>query len=206
MGKFCINKLVKFGQKEHLEALLNDGVIYMNNIEYFRKYEESQPDHLRGDRYECFDYISQNNKILCFNEMASNSTFEVNDATVFENRNMYIGYLCCMYAVYSDKVNTPIDKRMLDFGDYAVVIHNPNEFMHRIKEYGKEKNLYPNCFPVKYYDEKTKIGPLHAFMKRNKYSYQSEARIYIHSYNPQEYMILSIGSIRDIAYMVKLKK
>lgn len=79
MGNFGIKRLIKFGQKEHLEALLNDGVIYMNNIDCFRKYEESRPEHLRGDRYECFDYISQNNKAIIFDEpsIELRSCFEI---------------------------------------------------------------------------------------------------------------------------------
>ena len=40
-------------------------------------------------------------------------------------------------------------------------------------------------------------------MKREKYSYQKEARIYIQSANPQEKLILNIGCLRDIAFLVK---
>lgn len=65
MGHFSIDKLLKFGKKEHLESLLNEGIIYMNNINYFRKYEELLTEHLRGDQYEDFDFISQNNTIFC---------------------------------------------------------------------------------------------------------------------------------------------
>ena len=68
-----------------MEALLNNGVIYMNNIGYFRKYEE---EHLRGDKYECFDYISQNNKAIIFDE----PPIELNNVTIFENRKTYPGY------------------------------------------------------------------------------------------------------------------
>lgn len=100
----------------------------MNNIDYFRKYEESQPEHLRGDRYECFDHISQDNKIIVFGEQM----WEVDDVTVFENRNRYPGYLYCMYALHADS-NYCVDRRMLDFGEYAVIIREPLEFIHRIQ-------------------------------------------------------------------------
>lgn len=201
MGKFGIKGLIKFGQKEHLEALLNDGVIYMNNIDYFRKYEESQPEHLRGDRYECFDYISQNNKAIILDE----SSIEFENVTVFENRKTYPGYLYCMYAIHTDDSNSQIDSRMLEFGEYAVFIYNPKEFINRIRSYCEDHKLHPNCFPVKYYDETVENGLLHPFMKRGKYSYQNEARIYIHSYNPQDNIVLKLGSIKDIACLIKCK-
>lgn len=84
-GKIQKKGLIKCGQKEHLEALLNDGVIYMNNIDYFREYEESQQEHLRGDKYECSDYIRDcrlmwHYKIFCVN---GNTGFK------FESRIFY---------------------------------------------------------------------------------------------------------------------
>ena len=200
MGNFRIKGLIKFGQKEHLEALLNDGVIYMNNIDYFRKYEESQPKHLRGDKYECFDYISQNNKAIIFDE----PSIELNNVTIFENRKTYPGYLYCMYAIRTDS-NLHIDTKMLDFGEYTVIIFNPKEFINRINSYCEEHKLYPNCFPVKYYDDKVENGLLHPFLKRSEYSYQNEARIYIHNYNPQDNIVLKLGSIKDIACLMRCK-
>ena len=199
MGKFSIKGLIKFGQKEHLEALLDEGIIYMNNIDYFRRYEKSCPGHLRGDRYECFDRISQHNTIIFFDE----SPWEIDGVTVFENRNTYPGYLYCMYAIHSDNSNPQIDNRMLDFGEYAVIILNPREFIDRILSYCAKNHLCPNCFPVQYYDESIKEGLLHPFEKRDKYAYQSEARIYIHATNPQEQMVLRIGALNDIAFLAK---
>ena len=38
-----------------------------------------------------------------------------------------------------------------------------------------------------------------------KYSYQSEARIYIHNSNPQDYLCFNIGSIEDIAILKKIR-
>ena len=197
MGRFSIKGFVKFGQKEHLEALLNDGVIYMNNIDYFRKYEESQPEHMRGDRYECFDFISQHNTIIFLGE----TDLTIEDIAVFEDRESYRGYLWSMYAIFSD--HSCFDSRMFDFGEYAVIIQDAKEFITRVQNYCKEKQLEPKCSHVKYYEEKTEQGRLNPFMKREKYSYQKEARIYIQSANPQEKLILNIGCLRDIAFLVK---
>ena len=200
---FSIKGLIKFGQKEHLEALLNEGILYMNNIDYFRKYEEEQPGHLRGDQYECFEKISQGHKILIF----SDPIIELDNVTQFENKGTYSGYLYCLHAIHSEEFNNyQFDTRMLDFGEYAVIILNPKEFIHRIENTCAKEHLYPNCYPVRYYNEKTKNGLLTPFQKRDKYAYQKEARIYIHSINPQESMILKLGSIKDIACLVKFHR
>ena len=198
MSKFRITHLIKIGEKQYMEKLLG-GEIYMKNINYFREYEESYQNNSRGDRYECYDFISQNNKIFILDEMMSKSILEVENVNVFEDKKSFPGYLYCMYAVHSGKESVLIDKRMFEFGDYAIVIFNPNEFIRRIKSYCKERNLHPNCSPVEYYGEKIKKGLITPFMKRDSYSYQSEARIYIHDSNPQENMTLNIGSIKDIA-------
>lgn len=200
MSGFRIKGLIKFGKKEHLEALL-DGVIYMNNIDYFRRYEESQPKHLRGDKYECFDYVSQGNKVIIFGE----PPLVLNNITMFENRNTYPGYLYCLYAIYFDSDFT-IDGRMLDFGEYGVIIREPLEFINRIREASTKEHLHPNCYAVNYYNEKEVDGTLTPFLKRDKYSYQKEARIYIYKTNPQDNMVLNIGSIKDIACIERFKR
>lgn len=200
MGKFSIRHLVKFGEQEHLYRLLKYGEIYMKNIDFYRKCELSNPEHLRGDIYECFNNISQQNTIKFLD-----SDLEINNVTVYENNNTYTGYLFCMYAIFTDNENKDLDSRMLDFGEYAVIILNPKEFIYRIKEYCKANNLFPNCSPVSYFNENYHSGILHPFMKREKYSYQSEARIYIHSSNPQDYLCFNIGSIEDIAILNKIR-
>ena len=68
MTKFSIETLIKFGNKENLYRLLKYGEIYMKNIDFYRKYELSNPEHLRGDLYECYDRISQHNTIKFLDE------------------------------------------------------------------------------------------------------------------------------------------
>lgn len=200
MDKFCIKSLIKFGNKEHLSRLLRNGEIYMKNIDFYRKYELSNPNHLRGDLYECYNKISQHNTIRFYD-----SDFEFRDITIYENYNTYTGYLYCMYAIYKDCENKNIDARMLDFGEYAIIISNPKEFIYRIKQYCKNNNLFPNCGPVSYFDENSQEKILHPFLKRDVYSYQSEARIYIHCSNPQDYFLFNIGNIEDIASLVRIE-
>lgn len=197
MSAFRIQALIKFGKREHLDRMLKYGEIYMNNIDFYRNYERSNPEHLRGDLYECYDIVSNHNTIKF-----PNNDLVINDVVVYENKGTYTGYLYCMYAIYD---NYLVDKRMLDFGEYAVVIFNPKEFINRIKKYCSSNNLYPNCSPVSYYNENSSPLMLHPFTKRIKYAYQSEARIYIHNSKPTDYLCITIGNIEDIAYITSVK-
>lgn len=193
-----VSLLIKFGKKEHLEPLLKEGLIYMRNIDYFRQYEAQQPKHLRGDRYEGYESISQN-QTLFFPDTRS----LIENITIWGTNHTFKGYIYCLYALFPSQSLNTIDNRMADFGEYALIIQNPNEFINRIKKYGEENNLFPNWDKVRYYDESKKNGLLTPFMKRSLYSYQSEARIYIHSKTPKEYFTFKLGSLEDIAYIVE---
>ena len=199
MGTFSIKALIKFGDKEHLSRLLRYGEIYMKNIDFYRKYEISNPNHLRGDLYECYNKISHHNTIRFLD-----SNYECKDIIIYENYNTYIGYLYCMYAIHNGNENKNIDTRMLDFGRYAIKISNPREFIYRVKQYCKNNNIFASCGPVSYFNENSQDTILHPFMKREQYSYQNEARIYIHSSNPKDYFCFNIGNIEDIATMIKI--
>ena len=198
MGKFCIKSLMKFGTYEHLYRLLKYGEIYMKNIDFYRKYELINPEHLRGDLYECYDKVSQHNTVRFLD-----NNFKINDVTIYKNYYTYTGYLFCMYAIYSNS-NRNFDKRMLDFGEYAITIHNPKEFINRIIQYCKDNNIFPCYGPGSYFNENSQVSTLGPFMKREQYSYQSEARIYIHSFNPNDYFLFNIGNLEDIASLTKI--
>lgn len=95
---------------------------------------------------------------------------------------------------------------MFNLGNYIVIIHNPKEFIHRIRKYCKAQNIVPNCFPVSYYNENIEEGLLTPFDKRDYYAYQKETRIYIYNKNLKDRLILKIGSIKDIATISKCSK
>ena len=47
--------LIKFGQREHLLRLRDEGLLYMNNLPYFWKIED---DELRGDPFDCIAEVA----------------------------------------------------------------------------------------------------------------------------------------------------
>mgnify|MGYP003293451601 CR=1 FL=1 len=98
MGKFSISHLVKFGEQKHLYRLLKYGEIYMKNIDFYREYELSNPEHLRGDIYECFNNISQHNTIKFLD-----SDLEINNVTVYEKntRENMVGLVLVKSILYN---------------------------------------------------------------------------------------------------------
>ena len=52
--------LIKFGQQEHLLQLQGEGLLYMNNSQYFREIEDEE---LRGDPFDCIGKVARGPKI-----------------------------------------------------------------------------------------------------------------------------------------------
>jgi len=73
-----------------------------------------------------------------------------------------------MYVLHADS-NFCVDGRMLDFGAYAVIIQELLEFIRRVQNVCAKEYIIPNCYPIRYHNEKTKKGLLSPFQKRDKY-------------------------------------
>ena len=52
--------LIKFGQQEHLLRLRDEGLLYMNHLQYFWKIED---DELRGDPFDCITEVARGPRI-----------------------------------------------------------------------------------------------------------------------------------------------
>lgn len=107
----------------------------------------------------------------------------------------------CMYGLtYLPNENRfdPPDKRLEDFGDTAVIIYNPNEFLHRIleslyKQYGDNINFKideVHYYPNDYY------GNLDEFCKIESFAWQNEIRMRIAMLDKNITMTDENGQIR----------
>jgi hypothetical protein len=123
-----------------------------------------------------------------------------------------------------DKFEKP-SSRVAEFGDTAVIIYNPYEFMHRFEEslfnqYGDNVNIRldeVHYYPPNYY------GDLDEFCKSDKYSWQNELRIRVALLDEHKSMvdnegrtrkalvqnidsiIINIGDIRDISIQIPVQ-
>jgi hypothetical protein len=106
-----------------------------------------------------------------------------------------------MYALRPVIGNFPIDERNFRFGEHALVMLNPQEFMTRIEAILKTNEIEAKGDLVEYVDD-DHTGKLGPFKKLRKFAYQSEWRFVClgGSGGPRK---IQIGSIRDISALIR---
>lgn len=183
--------LVKFGQHEHILQLREEGVLYMNNLPYFWGIED---ENLRGDPCDCVDEVTRGNKAKI--ALADGTEFKGTKWTLrmhpheSEKINIF-----CMYALSAGSF--PVDEKNYRFGNYSLVLTNPQEFIDIIDSHLKSQNIKGRANLVEYVDDEH-IGKVGPFRKLRRFAYQSEWRLVCDD-GPGEARKISIGSIRDIS-------
>jgi hypothetical protein len=198
--EFSLFALVKFGQKIHIQALLEKGQIYMNHISEFIKIEDSK---LRGDEYEVLLSAEQ-----VYNLEVSLQGRIIGTAgigKIFIKNNLPVGNIYSMYALSQtpDLSLLKIDERCKEFGDSCLVILNVAEFMKRIEKAVLESGRKLMYSPVHYEDMQTYIGKWSLFKKPIEYNYQKEFRLVVKQEEFIGPVIYEIGPLDDIAIMLE---
>ena len=205
-----IEIIIKLGDYEHMKALFENGVVYMNTIEFYRTLEEHDE---RRDVNEGAERVRnleggvlkwKNPETGTFKEVAQLTHSRIRELNSnIQNLNVY-----CLYYL---KSNMPIqslgeiipERTKNGFGEYAVIVADAGEFVTRVKRAAIEKGYRHFRSLVKYVDlseENVDLGP---FIKDHAYAHQSELRIAVHTgQNTGSAIRLEIGSLEDIALMV----
>lgn len=229
--KFTI--LIKFGEKENL-LKLQEGNLYMKNLKYYNDLEEKQALIGMGDKddgkavltYVDFKMIDiDTGKII----LAGKYDKAVLDYKICNNP------VFCLFALdnrnivkYGSLNEDNIDYRMefteiqkkefkKNFGDSALLINNPYEFINRINKSFKEQELSFLNGKVDYYDQsindKEMIDSIKqdynkvAFWKRKSdFDYQQEYRILCTSIEVDDYIQINIGDIKDITQIIPMEE
>lgn len=198
--------LVKFGKREHIESLLNEGHIHFSPINTFT--QGSQPE--RSDKFEgAFKIINEEIiDIKCEHPQLGTFNFKPIKGRLAQMIN-YNNDNYCIFSAYAvtpklfkDENSHIIDSRMSEFGNYAVLIHNPTEFVDRIKIELKESNIeIINCDLIEYIElSQQGTYDINFFNKTNVLSHQNEFRILIKTLNENP-LDIKIGSITNIAIL-----
>lgn len=146
------------------------------------------------------------------------------DQDLFQYYKVYCMY-CLTYNLDRREFEKP-DKRLQEFGDTAILIHNPSAFLNRIlksllNRFGDNINF--DFREVYYYDLSKDFGSFDMFCKTESYRWQNEIRMSVglldenqtkrdekgHIYKALmqniDPLILEIGSIRDIAMEISIR-
>lgn len=97
-----------------------------------------------------------------------------------------------------------MDERNLRFGDHALVVPNPQQFIDRIASHLKTQGINGRADLVEYVDDKH-TGDVGPFRKLKRFAYQSEWRLVCYN-GPSGVRKIVIGSIRDISTIMLSKE
>lgn len=203
--------LIKFQSAKRIEDLQN-GLIYMNSLEWYRKHESVNSDVVVGDSFEAKFHVNEG-KIKLLDTGEEN---EIKDELI--TTSISNDYAYCMFGVnpYSNSFSFANEQKEMikNFGDTALLILDKEEFINRIRTKASKENHEVYSDFVQYYDEKedsinlilSLLSGMHniAFWKRKKYIYQQEYRFLVHTQSyEREHLKLNIGDIRNISRVFK---
>lgn len=229
-----LHVFVKFFSCEKYRNEFLDGKLYMNTIEYFKKYEEVVNSNI-ADKNEALMAWLQPNDVkvklqLGETEYELSSKDFAAPLTISVSAHNKCNVFCLTYFhSHNIDVDSPFDtvtfnklqsyftlgEGVEELGEFAVMI-NPTVFLKRVKEnieiLVENKQVHASAFkPVTYYDEVNSSLALNVqsdavFHKQSKYSHQSEFRVCIFRDNElNEPFVLDIGDVRDITEIIDTK-
>lgn len=194
-----------------MKSLFEDGVIYMNTLEFYRTLEGHDERHDLNEGVERILNLRggvlklRNRETYEFKEVAQLTHSRVRELNSnFQNLNVF-----CSYYFKSDMpiVNlgkTIPEKVKLGFGKYAVVVFDAAEFVTRVKQAAIEKGYKHYRSLVEYKDfsqNHIDVGP---FVKDEVFSHQNELRIAVDTIeNNGSSIKLHVGNLEDIAVLLR---
>jgi hypothetical protein len=177
--------LVKITKREFADKLL-DGEVFMNPLSAFgdllRRSEDSS-NEFRGDVLEGVSQsFSSRDESSFFRDTLDEEQPQPAGmgqiAEYFLQERIFSLY-CLEYSEDLSKFIAP-DRRLLDFGDTAVIIFDPLVFLRRITDFMLQKykdSFWVGAKRVQYLIDLTKFIEYDEFTKTSSYSWQNEYRI-----------------------------
>lgn len=189
---------LKFGEEKHINDLYHNGTIYMNPIQYFRKFEDNE---LRGDSYEGVSKI-RNLPTGQFEIPAIGYKGNYLAFHIAESYEIILGNIFSLYCISSHGWENPtdfrIDDKVKNFGSHCLMVKDNEKFLSLIENKLKELNYKFFHNFVKYYDKGEVNRQISLFEKPFEFEYQKEFRFYVDT-KSTEPLIINIGSLVDIA-------
>jgi hypothetical protein len=206
MGKpYTLSLLIKIGEEQHIDKLQKSGLIYSKTVKYFRE-REIEEFELRRDKYEgAQNSIRINNLKLSIENKELPFNFQKGRFNTF-NHKIDLNHVFCLYAAYEEHANGKpfVDERVANFGNTALLITNPGEFVRRVEEFSRNK-FGCSYSLVKYYPDNEDYSKLTVFHKPDYYNFQREFRFHF-DHIANEDLVFKIGSIEDISIKIEASK
>lgn len=206
--------LIKFMDEQYVHSFVNEGLLFMNNIQYFRAYEDSDPA-LRGDAHEG----------LSASFLPENITLEINGHTITDavgkidlrqchqdETNIYsMTIISDQDILSSGESGLLLSSDFVKFGNKAIFIGGSDisEFWRRLKNViDNDQSIYTleeDCIvgsKVNYVDRELHHSQLSVFNKFKEYAWQHEWRLALKQSRGIGPLPLKIGNLSDIVHVI----
>ncbi len=195
--------LFRRGQKEHIQALYEEGYVYINTIDFIRQCDDNKE---RSDEDDGISYrhFLGDGKVTFYDlgkEINTDGITMEAINIISKNDNELKGNIYCLTGIYSEDLFGEREDITIDtksFGDTVLLIHSPSKFLDRIFQ-ALEKEDFKNYEAKKvHYYKNDYSGNIGFFKKHERFKPQREFRIFIQNDKNSE-IKLKIGSLEDIA-------
>lgn len=203
--------LIKFMDEKYVDSFLNDGLLFMNNIDYFRNYEDTDVA-LRGDVHEglAATYDAEGLRITIDDHLLKGAVDKVDlrynhegDTNIYSMTKISDGKI-----LEAGDAGLLLSEKFIKFGNRAVVIGGSNivEFESRLKKaLSNDPNIYTPrednvlAKQVSYLSREEHHGQMDVFDKFSDYTWQHEWRIAFKQKQVAGAYAIKIGKLSDIA-------
>ncbi|SIS46211.1 hypothetical protein [Neptunomonas antarctica] len=206
--------LIKFMDEKHVHSFINEGLLFMNNIQYFRAYEDSEPA-LRGDAHEglAASFLPENITLELNGHVFTGLVDKVDLRQCHQDEtNIYSMTIISDQDILSSGENgLCLSSNFVKFGNKAIFIGGSDisEFWHRLKNtIDNDQSIYTleenNIIgrKVSYVERKLHHSQLSVFNKSKEYAWQHEWRLALKQTEHVGPLPLKIGSLADIAHVI----
>jgi len=197
--------LIKVGQEQHIDQLQQTGLIHSKTVKYFREQEIEEIQLRRDQREGAKSSIRIKDLKLFIENKELPLIFQKGRLNTFDH-DLDLTHIYCLYAATPDLANGQpfIDHKVTKFGDTALLITDPGEFIKKVIKATKDK-FESTYSPVYYYPDNDDYTRLTIFHKPDILNYQREFRFHFDHIDKDD-IEFEIGSIEDISLKIESEK
>lgn len=193
---------IKIADLKWITDLYENGTVYMNTLNYFRKTEDGS---LRGDPNEgAINRVDSANATIKLPFLDK----EIKPKNIQYGSSLETGNLYCLYCVSSHGFPRPedfkFDEDNLRFGSHCLMIKQPGVFIGKV---GNELNRLGYAFDhgfAEYYQHQDRLLNLTPFDKSETFGHQKEFRFFVEN-EMDSPLKINIGSMESYAEIYEAK-
>ena len=190
-----MNFFIKFGARNDVVDLYENGTVYINTLQYYRTSEEKQ----RGDAYEgasrVINSLPGSFEIPGLKHTVNYLSVHIKEAHEYVYGNAYCVFCASSYT-FRRSHHFFVHPDNATFGTHGIMIKRPDIFIKKVQDELKRLGYKSKAGFVRYYDKMKFTGHPTVFQKPLEFEHQKEFRIYVESMKGLPIKI-HIGSIKE---------